>query len=514
MTHWSEGYAAEADYVAHYTPELNPLRAPLLLAQAGFAPGARPLRACELGFGLGVSTVVHAGATPVEWWGTDFSPSQALFARELARAGDVPIRLFDDSFAEFCARDDLPEFDFVALHGVWSWISEANRALIADFLRRRLRVGGVLYISYNAEPGWSQMMPIRNLMRLHVERMQAPGAGALAQAEAAQAFAEQLLKDNPHMAAAYPLASGSVEGMKKLGPRYISHEYLNRDWAPMGFAELARRLDSAKLGFACSATPSQHFDLHFLTADQHRQLAALPDPTLRESVRDFMLNRRFRKDYWIKGGLRPAADAVYAAQLQERLVLARTRTNAALTVAEAVHFPQLAAELAEPLLDLMADHRPRRLGDMVRALSPALPAADVVRAAMVLAGSDTLACAQDEESAAAARPTAQRLNRALIARAAQAGAGDLPLLASPVTGGAIAVPAFQLQMLAARAAGGKTPQDWARAVWAPYRDKGLVLTRDGKPLVTEDENLAYLDELATAFAAAELPTLKALACVD
>lgn len=511
MTQWSEGYAAEADYVAHYTPELNPLRAPLLLAQAGFAPGSRPLRACELGFGLGVSTVAHAAATPVEWWGTDFSPSQAFFARELARQGETPIHLFDDSFAEFCARDDLPEFDFVALHGVWSWISEANRSLIVDFLRRRLRLGGVLYISYNAEPGWSQMMPIRNLMRLHVERMQASGAGALAQAEAAQAFAEQLLKDNPHMAAAYPLASGSVEGMKKLGPRYISHEYLNRDWAPMGFAELARRLDGAKLGFACSATPSQHFERHFVTAAQHQQLAALPDQILRESVRDFMLNRRFRKDYWIKGGLRPSAETAAAFSMDQRLVLARAPASASRAVAEAVHDARLPDELCAPLIDLLADHQPHRLGDIVRSLGPALPAADVIRAALVLLGNDTLACAQDARAADASQQCARRLNAHLIERAVHA--ADVPMLVSPVTGSSIPVPAFQLQMLAARASGGASPQDWARALWQPYRDKGQVLTRDGKALVTEDENLAYLNELATGFATGELPLLQALGCV-
>ena len=48
---------------------------------------------------------------------------------------------------------DVP--DFVGLHGVWSWISNANRAAVVEFLRRKLKPGGVLYISYNASPGWA-----------------------------------------------------------------------------------------------------------------------------------------------------------------------------------------------------------------------------------------------------------------------------------------------------------------------------------------------------------------------
>jgi len=34
------------------------------------------------------------------------------------------------ALAEFVARDDLPEFDVIALHGIWSWISAENRAVM------------------------------------------------------------------------------------------------------------------------------------------------------------------------------------------------------------------------------------------------------------------------------------------------------------------------------------------------------------------------------------------------
>ena len=54
---------------------------------------------------------------------------------------------FDDAFADFCQRDDLPEFDYIGLHGIWSWISDDNRKIFVDFNRRKLAVGGVLYNS-------------------------------------------------------------------------------------------------------------------------------------------------------------------------------------------------------------------------------------------------------------------------------------------------------------------------------------------------------------------------------
>ena len=73
-------------------------------------------------------------------------------------------QLFDEAFADFCKRGDLPEFDYIGLHGIWSWISDGNRAVIVDFIRRKLKVGGVLYISYNTQPGWAAMTPMASPM--------------------------------------------------------------------------------------------------------------------------------------------------------------------------------------------------------------------------------------------------------------------------------------------------------------------------------------------------------------
>ena len=45
-----------------------------------------------------------------------------------------------DSFAEFLSRDDLPDFDFITLHGIYSWVSPENRRTIVEFIRRNEEV--------------------------------------------------------------------------------------------------------------------------------------------------------------------------------------------------------------------------------------------------------------------------------------------------------------------------------------------------------------------------------------
>jgi hypothetical protein len=115
MADWTSGYVADLGYTFGYYPELNPLRSRLLLLHARLAL-PKLGTACELGFGQGVSVNVHAAASTTRWYGTDFNPAQASFASWPPAMPTAPA--YDQSFAEFCTRDDLPDFDFIAVHGI------------------------------------------------------------------------------------------------------------------------------------------------------------------------------------------------------------------------------------------------------------------------------------------------------------------------------------------------------------------------------------------------------------
>ena len=85
--------------------------------------------------------------------GTAPTSMQSWRARQLAVASGADIDLYEDSFEDFARRTDLPPFDHIGLHGVWSWISDRNRTVIVGFIQRKLKPGGVLYVGYNALPG-------------------------------------------------------------------------------------------------------------------------------------------------------------------------------------------------------------------------------------------------------------------------------------------------------------------------------------------------------------------------
>ena len=508
MTDWTFGYVADIGYTFGYYQELNPLRVKLAFLNAGLVV-PEVGTACELGFGQGVSTNMHAAASITQWHGTDFNPAQAGFAQELARVCGNNAQLHDAGFSEFCTRNDLPEFDYIGLHGIWSWINDVNRAVIVDFIRRKLKVGGVVYISYNTEPGWAVMTPMRDLLTEHAEVMSSPGQGLIPHIDGALAFAEQLLATNPTYAKVNPAVTKRLKGLKEQNRNYLAHEYFNRDWLPMSFSRMSQWLAPAKVGYACSANYLDYINAINLSAEQQALLNGIPDAIFRQTVRDFIVNQQFRKDYWVKGArtLTPLAQA--EALRTQKIVLTVPRAAVSLKVTGALGEAAMQEEVYGPILDTLADHKPKTLGQIEQAVKDkGVQFVQLIQAVMVLASNGSLAAVQDEHHIPKAKKQTDKLNAHFLQLAR--GSADVPYLASPVTAGGITVNRIPQLFLLAISLDKKQPSDWAQLTWQTLAAQGQRLLKDGKTLETAEDNLAELTLQATTFAAKQLPILKAL----
>ena len=275
----AEGYVEDIPYTYGYQPDLDPVRMQRALRAAGIEPPV-VATACELGYGQGLSLAIHAVAGGARWCGTDLNPVHAATLRGLVADTEARIEVCAQTFAEFFARDDLPVFDFVGAHGVWSWVSAANRDRIVAFLQQRLRPGGVFYLSYNALPGWAPMLPLRDLLMRSVQA--APAAMPLADRieHALRDVAMRLARD-PSFEELHPGIEAELRTIRGKRTAYLAHELFNRDWAPMHPKEVAAILCRAGLRFAAFA-------------GDRGEGAAGP------------IDGRFRREYWVMGELRPA----------------------------------------------------------------------------------------------------------------------------------------------------------------------------------------------------------------
>lgn len=507
MSDWTGGYIADIGYTYGYYGELNPLRIKLAFLRAGIAfpeNGA----ACELGFGQGVSTNVHAAASMTHWHGTDFNPVQAGYAQQLAAASGAKADLHDDAFADFCGRADLPQFDFIALHGIWSWISDDNRRIIVDFIRRKLKVGGVLYISYNTQPGWAAMVPLRDLLAEHAQLMGASGSGILPRVDSALEFAEKVLGSGARYGIANHQVAARLAALKGQNRSYVAHEYFNGEWLPMSFSKMKDWLDDAKLTYACSANFLDQVDLLNLTPEQQQILKDIPDAGFRETVRDFIVNQQFRRDYWVRGP-RPLSAPERVEQLRRlRFILSAPLNEVTLKVSGVLGEATLHEQVYQPILAVLADQRIHTLHDVERALNGTTDFQNVLQSLLILAAKGSIQLVQDDAAIKAATVHCNRLNRELCLQARYS--SSVSVLASPVTGGGIGVSRFnQIFLLASREA----PNDsaaWARYLLQVLAAQGQRIIIDGKVPESAELELNEALRLAKEFEDKHLPLLKTL----
>lgn len=507
MSDWTGGYISDIGYTYGYYNELSPQRIKLAFLNAGIAP-PETINACELGFGQGISINIHAAASSTTWHGTDFNPSQASYALDLAVASGSKAQLFDDAFAEFCDRSELPQFDFIGLHGIWSWISEENRHVIVDFVRRKLNVGGVLYISYNTQPGWAAVAPLRDLLAEHAELMGAPGHGVLPRIDAALEFVEKVLDSGARYGLNNPQVSARLAALKKQNRNYLAHEYFNRDWMPMSFSKMKTWLDDAKLTFACSATMLEHVDVLNLQGEQQQILKDIPDRAFRETVRDFLVNQQFRRDYWVRG-MRTMSSAERIDKLRrQRFVMVVPRDEIELKVDSVVGKATLHENIYKPILDLLGDYRIHSLQDVELVLKEVSDFNGALQALIILVGKGCVSMAQNDVEINAASAACNRLNGELCSQARQSSA--VSVLASPVTGGGITATRFDQIFLFASKDTANDPAAWARYLIKSLAKQGERMLIGGVLPESVDAESNEALRLAHDFLAKRLPLLRAL----
>ena len=371
-----------------------------------------------------------------DFWGTDFNPSQAAHARELAEASGSGATLLDASFAEFAARADLPDFDIIGLHGIWTWISEENSQVVVDIIRRKLKVGGLVYMSYNCLPGWAPAMPLRHLMKLHAD-LAAEAAGMVAKVDGAVAFAQQVIDSGALYFRANPAVGERLKALSALSRNYLVHEYFTEDWRLITFSDMARVLEDAKLSFVGSAHLLDHVEAVNLSEAGQKLLSGISHPILRQSVRDYLVNQQFRRDIFAKGSRRLSSLEQAEAFRQQSFVLLTSPGDIPMKVTGSLGEATLDEQFYRPMIESFASEgfAPKTLGQLAER-HPKLasaPLVHLVQAALVLTGAGHLHPAQQPPRQAQARCAA--LNRHLCERARSS--DNFLFLASPVTGGGV-----------------------------------------------------------------------------
>lgn len=510
MNSWNEGYFTESTYTYGYYRELSPnfMRWCLLIKGIVAPEFTEESFHCELGFGQGISANIHAAATPGRYFGTDFNPSHANLANELAESAESGAKFFEESFEEFSKREDMPQFDSIGLHGIWSWISAENRRHIMEIARRHLKSGGMLYNSYNCLPGWAPAAPLRELLAIY-DRYSGKSGAARGRVEPALKFAEEMIAAKPAYMNLAPNFAKTFEHIKKHDPDYLAHEYLNLDWDLMYFADVLEAFQEAKLDFAAAAIPLEAIEKLNFTAQASEFLNKIENPTVKEQAADYFINRQFRKDIFVRGIRKISPIERIDKILGTRYILMTPAENVPMKFNTYVGEVNLPADYYRSILEFLQEdsYRPKNFNEYLQR-NTIKDVRNLIEPIIILVNGNHIMPCQSESAVQLVKKNCERLNAHICERAIFESA--INFLASPITGMGVPVNRFQQIFLAQYKNGDKTAEKLASSVWKIFFRQGQRLFKDGKAIESPEENISYIKSMAEGFLRVQLPIFEAL----
>jgi predicted O-methyltransferase YrrM len=491
---WTSGYVSDVEYTAGFYPEQSPVLLNFVAVLNGYEPLPlnRPFNYFELGFGRGVTVNLLAAGNPNgKFYATDFNPAHVAGANALASEAKLDnITLLESSFAELASGAvELPQFDFITLHGIYTWVTQENQNHIVDFVARYLKPGGIVYISYNALPGWTSILPLQRLLVEYGDAF--PNRSDIQVGNAAE-FVQKLVDAKVgYFSSGGATLHTRLEGLKKHNRNYLVHEYMHKHWQPMYHADVARDFGDAKLEFIGAADLSQAYPKLYLDEEKAALLKTLPDPAMQETLKDYCLNTSFRKDVFVRGARKLSPLHRQELLRQYGLVLTISRDDVKLAMKFSFGEVNAKPEIALPICDALA-RGPQTLAQLAEL--PALANCsleDVVQLAALFVTTQQ-AMLYDASYVIQPQDAAKRMNCAVAAGTRYT--DEYQALCSGLSGSAISASyiARLVYWLMAEQGIEADVEALAHAGWAIMRAQGRHMMKDGVRLDDEAGNVREL----------------------
>ena len=487
---WMEGYAGHSNYTRGYFRELDPKWAQFAVLDAGYqVPEIET--AWELGFGQGITLAFNAVTQDISWFGNDFNPAHCNYANKLVKVAGLNPVFTDESFRDLANREDVPKLDFIALHGIWSWVSYENQQHILRFIDRNLSDNGIVYISYNSSPGANVFSPVRELFRYQFENNTQRGSAIHNRVQSALENVSELLSVDSVYFKGAEAARVKLESLKKQDASYLAHEYLNSDWNIESFLSISARLKEIKLSFIASADylDSIH-DIH-LTAEQKAALARVDDLYEREHIKDIYWNQGFRKDIWMKGPVKLS----YQEKLENlgaiQLGASSYESTKDIKLAGRAFEGNVNEALYQQIISQIQSAGSLTIGDLLEKLQDHSSQA-IIESVRVLLSLNRLFFCGDHQNKER-QESIRTLNEYIISQAVSSSSAH-QYLCSPLTGTAISCNRLLQLHLLARSQGVTSLTGACRFIYNELARNGEYSTENGRSLDTEEKAIPVIKQ--------------------
>lgn len=368
MSNWNQKFKYDLPSAYASSKEINPAYLHYVLTSKGFAcPDLKEGNSLIIGSGKSLPLTLQTACKSSNWQGVEFNPNLVNMAKRRAKQCQINIDLSSDDLSEFAKRDNLPKFDLICLHGVWSWISKEDQELIVDIVAKHLNDGGIFFISYNCTVGMINYESVRDLINLYDKTKNLSSIDDQQRVLNIGQFIFPIAELNPAYVVSQPDFANRIQDAT-CNPKPFLSDSLNTYWSMDHFSEVAQRLERADVGYVCSAKSADHLDHINLTKEQIEFLEPLIGNNLYEETRDFILNQRFRHDIYIKGAL-PLSPDEYLSELSSHfVVMLSDLSDFDYKLVGNRGDVELNKAIYEPLINILGDNEPKNIGAVLNAI--------------------------------------------------------------------------------------------------------------------------------------------------
>lgn len=287
----------EVDYTGFAYPDTHPRSSGAIGRVFGMNAIALPssCRVLEIGCGDGANLISMAYGLPgSEFTGIDLSTraiGKGLVLTERLCLSNV--RLIASDLLNIDA-DALGSFDYIIAHGFYSWVPPDVRDRLMQVLAQCLSPAGIVFLSYNTNPGFFLRGMLRSILELHTRSIKSPG-DKIAQAKA---LAEYLSIGDEGDGPERLILRTEAERILNKKDGTVFHDDLAAINTPVYFHELVEH--AAKNGLAfLSEAGADAFPIRMLPEKISSMISGL-DRLTAEQYRDFFLCRRYRQSLLVK----------------------------------------------------------------------------------------------------------------------------------------------------------------------------------------------------------------------
>lgn len=507
-----DGYNLETPYTYKFFSPLAPSAINFATQLRGFSPVplGRSFTYFELGCGNALTSTLLAAANPSgAFYANDINPDHIKNAQDYAQVtGTENVTFLKKSFAELI-RLDLPPFDFIAMHGIYTWVSAENRRHIIKFIKKFLKPGGLVYVSYNTDAGHAAFSPLRRVMYEISERASGQLRERIGQAFQFAALLEE--KNAPPFRDNAKLLN-FVKAQRGKDWHYLAHEFFNRDWTLFDMADVAGEMAEAGLSFAAHGNVIDNYPHFVLPEPMLGIYQGIKDPLLAQSVLDLLCNRHFRSDVYHLGTSALSMEKNIERFSEARFLLTRPLADCTMSSKVPSGTVTLKESIYAPLLAQLANGpaTPQELhGALKKKPEFKFYTLDqLIRDIGKLAAIGYISPALPERGEKKRRLSTGRFNEAVLRGNLTSERHDF--LASPVLGSAVKVKRVDRLFVAAMLAGRTDLESYA---WEYFSSRKQWLVVKGKQLEGRGEHIKELAGRAENFRATLLDSYRAFGLI-